>query len=132
MVKLVRRTDWVNMLAGYVTLPALAFNIVMEAGVAPESWLDFAMAAMLATYLTFLVMFVVSVAVGKARFLIATMQGVAASFDHIGFLGIPLAHTLYGTEAALAVLVMLVSARMMHALLFPVLVLLARPAHRQG
>jgi predicted permease len=55
------------------------------------------------------------------------MQATAASYGSVGFLGVPLVHTLWGTEAALAALVVLVSVRVMHALVLPVLVFLARP-----
>ncbi|NND49518.1 MAG: hypothetical protein HKN60_04635, partial [Rhizobiales bacterium] len=40
---------------------------------------------------------------------------------------IPLSHTLFGTQAALAAIVVLVAARLTHAVLLPVLVLVARP-----
>ena len=65
----------------------------------------------------------VSVAVGGARLPVATLQATAASFGGIGFLGIPLAHTLLGMEAALAAVLALVAARLTHAVVLPVLIL---------
>jgi hypothetical protein len=114
-------------LVSNVMLPALVFAVVGEARIDEIASFPFALAGMAASYLAFMVMFVVAATLAASRFAEATMQGAAASYGGIGYLGVPVVYALLGSQAALAAVLMLVSVTLLHAVLLPVLHVLARP-----
>ena len=114
-------------LVSRVALPALVFVVVAEARIEQIAAFPFVLAVMVASYLTFMVMFVVAVTVAASRPGEAAMQGAAAGYGGIGYLGVPLVQALFGSGAALAAVLMLVSVTLLHAVLLPALHVLARP-----
>lgn len=91
---------WLNILIVYFALPAMIFLTVSATPF--EKLIDwpFVLATSLATYLTFIVPFIVSVFILQTRITAAAIQGTSASFGNVGYMGLPLAVAFFGPEAA--------------------------------
>lgn len=110
-----------NVLVSYMALPALVFSIV--AGTPPRALLPggFIVAAVLATYLTFMMAFIVMVSVGRMRIGAAALQASAASHGNASHLGVPLSASLFGGEGALAAVLVLWFGTLVQYVLVPAL-----------
>lgn len=91
---------WLNILIVYFALPSMIFLTV--AATPFDKLIDwpFVLATTLATYLTFIVPFIVSVFIWRTRITTAAIQGTSASFGNVGYMGLPLAVAFFGPEAA--------------------------------
>jgi len=91
---------WLNAFVVYFALPALIFLTVAAAPF--ERLIDwpFVLATTLATYLAYILPFILFVFVLGNRITDAAIQGTSASYGNVGYMGLPLAVAFFGTEAA--------------------------------
>lgn len=91
---------WLNAFIVYFSLPALIFLTVAAAPF--ERLIDwpFVLATTLATYLAFILPFILFVFVFRTSVTIAAIQGTSASYGNVGYMGLPLAVAFFGKEAA--------------------------------
>lgn len=95
-----RELVWLNIFIVYFAVPALIFRLVARAPVQELGNWTFIVATTVATYLVFMLMFVVAVVVDRCGTRTATLQGVSASYGNIGYMGVPLAVVLFGEAGA--------------------------------
>ncbi|NNE22773.1 MAG: AEC family transporter [Rhizobiales bacterium] len=91
---------WLNILIVYFALPAMIFLTVSATPFDKLIDWPFVLATSLATYLTFIVPFIISVFILRTRITAAAIQGTSASFGNVGYMGLPLAVAFFGREAA--------------------------------
>ena len=91
---------WLNILIIYVALPALIYLTI--AATPFEKLIDwpFILATTLATYIVFILPFIISVFILRTRITTAAIQATSASYGNVGYMGLPLAVAFFGQEAA--------------------------------
>lgn len=91
---------WLNIFLIRFALPALIFLVVAAAPF--ERLIDwpFITATTAATATAFLIVFLISLYGLRTPFTIAALQGTAASYGNVGYMGLPLAVAFFGPQAA--------------------------------
>ena len=92
---------WLNFFIIYIALPALFFKIIGKTPVAELTRFDFILASLAATYTVFAVIYLAGRYVRKNAIGEATVQGLAAAYGNIGYLGPGIALAAFGEAAAL-------------------------------
>jgi hypothetical protein len=92
---------WLNFFIIYIALPALFFKIIGKTPVAELTRFDFILASLAATYTVFAVIYLVGRYVRGNTIGEATVQGLAAAYGNIGYLGPGIALAAFGEAAAL-------------------------------
>lgn len=92
--------QWLNIFLIWFALPALIFLVVAAAPF--EKLIDWPYVATTTsvTVVAFLAVFVVSWRLLGFAFKVAALQGTAASYGNVGYMGLPLAVAFFGPEAA--------------------------------
>ncbi|GAA6213196.1 AEC family transporter [Hyphomicrobiales bacterium 4NK60-0047b] len=92
---------WLNRFIIYAALPPLIFQIIRKAP--PEGLLNlpFFMGTTLSTFIIFALTAITMRLVYQASLTKMGIQGAAASYGNIGYIGLPLCLGIFGTEAAI-------------------------------
>lgn len=112
---------WLNTFIIYVALPALFFKLVSRTPIEQLARVDFILANVSATYLVFALIFAVGLALRRATVGEATIQGLAAAYGNIGFMGPGLALLAFGEPAAVPVALVFCFENMLHFMVTPAL-----------
>lgn len=112
---------WLNTFIIYAALPALFFKLLAKTPVEQLASWDFIFANLSATFIIFILVFLVAVAIGRSSIAIGTIQGLAAAYGNIGYMGPALAILTFGEVAAVPVALIFCFENVMHFTLTPTL-----------
>ena len=112
---------WLNTFIIYVSLPALFFKLVSKTPIEQLTRVDFILANVSATYLVFALIFAVGLFFRRASVGEATVQGLAAAYGNIGYMGPGLALLAFGEPAAVPVALVFCFENMLHFMVAPAL-----------
>ncbi len=112
---------WLNTFIIYIALPALFFKLVSRTPIEQLTRVDFILANVSATYLVFGLIFAIGLFLRRANVAEATMQGLAAAYGNIGYMGPGLAILALGERAAVPVALVFCFENMMHFMIAPAL-----------
>ncbi|TCV64446.1 hypothetical protein EDE05_12359 [Neorhizobium sp. R1-B] len=94
---------WMNTFIIYAALPALFFKLVSRTPVEQLTRADFIFGEIAATYLVFLLLFLIGFFIRRNSFEDCTIQAFAGSYGNIGYMGPGLALLAFGEAAAVPV-----------------------------
>lgn len=103
-----RGLHWLNIFVFYFALPPFIFLTVAASDPAKITNLAFIAGTTLASYLTFLLVFVPSALFQSGGLTRAALQASAASYGNVGYLGVPLVAAAFGPEVAVAATLVMV------------------------
>ncbi|MCP4318816.1 MAG: AEC family transporter [Hyphomicrobiales bacterium] len=112
---------WLNIFVIYLALPALFFKLLARTPIEELARLDFVLASLLSTYFIFALVFAIAVAIGRNTIAIGTIQGLAAAYGNIGYMGPSIAILAFGEKAAIPVALIFCFENMMHFAIAPCL-----------
>lgn len=112
---------WLNTFIIYIALPALFFKLVSKTPIEQLTRADFIVANVGATYLVFGLIFIVGLYLRRATVAEATVQGLAAAYGNIGYMGPGLALLAFGERAAVPVALVFCFENMLHFTVAPAL-----------
>lgn len=92
---------WLNFFIIYISLPALFFKIIGRTPVDELARFDFIFASLAATYTAFAAIFLIGRFWRRSPIGESTVQGLAAAYGNIGYLGPGIAFAAFGEQAAL-------------------------------
>lgn len=125
---------WLNTFIIYIALPALFFKLVAKTPIEQPTRIDFILANVSATYLVFTLIFAAGLLLRRATTREATIQGLAAAYGNIGYMGPGLALLAFGEPAAVPVALIFCFENMLHFSIAPALMALGggekQPLHR--
>ena len=121
----VEALGWLNTFIIYIALPALFFKLVAKTPVEQLTRVDFILANVGATYLVFGLIFAIGLWLRRATIGEATIQGLAAAYGNIGYMGPGLALLAFGEPAAVPVALVFCFENMLHFTVAPALMALA-------
>ena len=116
---------WLNTFIIYISLPALFFKLVSKTPIEQLTRVDFILANISATYLVFALIFAAGLFLRRATMKEATVQGLAAAYGNIGYMGPGLALLAFGEPAAVPVALVFCFENMLHFTVAPALMALA-------
>ena len=116
---------WLNTFIIYISLPALFFKLVSKTPVEQLTRIDFIAANISATYLVFGVIFAAGLFLRRTTVGEATVQGLAAAYGNIGYMGPGLALLAFGEPAAVPVALVFCFENMLHFTAAPALMALS-------
>jgi len=123
---------WLNIFIIYVSLPALFFKLIAKTPIEQLTRFDFIVTDVGTTYMVFGVIFVIGWLGRDAPVPEATVQGLAAAYGNIGYMGPGLALLAFGERAAVPVALIFCFENMLHFIVAPALISLGgnekRPA----
>jgi len=117
---------WLNRLIIYAALPALIFQIVRKAPVDQVLNIPFFLGTSLSTYLIFVITLTLMIVIYRAPLRQAAIQGSAASYGNIGYIGLPLTLSVFGPEAAIPAILVFCFDNTMQFVLVPLLMALGK------
>lgn len=94
---------WLNIFIIYLALPALFFKLVARTPFDELTRFDFILSTLAVTYTIFAIAFLLGRVLRRASVAEATMQGLAAAYGNIGYMGPGLALLAFGEKAAVPV-----------------------------
>jgi hypothetical protein len=112
---------WLNALVWYFALPALIFQTIAGAPFERLLNVPFLLGTSLSTYIVFIFMVSVSVLVFGSRLHVAGIQGSAASYGNVGYMGLGLVVAALGPEAAIPAILILCTDNAVQFVLVPLL-----------
>ncbi|SFJ16139.1 hypothetical protein SAMN04515648_2940 [Phyllobacterium sp. CL33Tsu] len=115
---------WMNTFIVYVALPALFFQILSKTPVAELTQWGFIIGCTASTFLIFMAMFVVAF-VRTRRIDESTIQGLAAAYGNIGYMGPALAILAFGAPAAVPVALIFCFDNTLHFVMAPLMMALS-------
>ncbi|SDP12680.1 hypothetical protein SAMN05428967_1299 [Phyllobacterium sp. YR620] len=115
---------WMNTFIVYVALPALFFQILSKTPVAELTQWGFIIGCTASTFLIFMAMYVVAF-VRTRRIDESTIQGLAAAYGNIGFMGPALAILAFGAPAAVPVALIFCFDNTLHFVMAPLMMALS-------
>ncbi|MET3612673.1 putative permease [Rhizobium aquaticum] len=115
---------WLNIFIVYVALPALFFKLISRTPVEQLTRFDFIVTDVGTTYAIFGVIFVIGWLGRDASIPEATLQGLAAAYGNIGYMGPGLALLAFGERAAVPVALIFCFENMLHFIVAPALIAL--------
>lgn len=123
---------WLNIFIIYVALPALFFKLISKTPIEQLTRFDFIVADVGTTYMVFAVIFAIGWLGRDVSIPEATVQGLAAAYGNIGYMGPGLALLAFGERAAVPVALIFCFENMLHFIVAPALISLGgkdrRPA----
>ena len=87
---------WLNVFVIYIALPALFFQLLARTPVEKLASIGFIAATTLATFVIFVVGFVLALVRSLADIPVATIQGLAGAYGNIGYMGPGIAMAAFG------------------------------------
>lgn len=122
---------WLNTFIIYIALPALFFKLVSKTPIEQLTRVDFILANVSATYLVFGLIFAAGLFLRRATVGEATVQGLAAAYGNIGYMGPGLALLAFGEPAAVPVALVFCFENMLHFMAAPALMSLSGGERRR-
>lgn len=116
---------WMNFFIIYLALPALFFQLLSETPVEKFTEWRFIAASMMATYMVFLLIFGFGYFRHGRTIEVPTIQGFAACYGNIGYMGPGIALLAFGEAAAVPVALVFCFENMMHFIVAPFLMALS-------
>lgn len=116
---------WLNTFIIYVALPALFFKLLSKTPVEKLASWDFITANLSVTFVIFLIVYFISKLVLRERMPEATIQGLAAAYGNIGYMGPALAILTFGEQAAVPVALIFCFENVMHFTIAPTMMALS-------
>jgi predicted permease len=110
---------WLNFFIIYVSLPALFYKIIGRTPVSDLTRFDFIFTSLSATYTVFAVIYLVGRYLGRHSVGESTVQGLAAAYGNIGYLGPGIALAAFGETAALPLALIFAFENMAHFTVAP-------------
>ncbi|MFM2281636.1 MAG: hypothetical protein RLZZ444_3867 [Pseudomonadota bacterium] len=110
---------WLNFFIIYVSLPALFFKIIGRTPVEELTRFDFILTSLAATYTLFALIYLVGRYVRGNPVGESTIQGLAAAYGNIGYLGPGIALAAFGEAAALPLALIFAFENMVHFTVAP-------------
>lgn len=123
---------WLNFFIVYIALPPLFYKYLSATPVEEFKNYRFFFSAVGVTFVVFLACFLIALLVRRTGTATATMQGLAAAYGNIGYLGPPLAIAAFGPEAAVPVALIFTLENTMHFTLAPLLMAFADGSNKQS
>ena len=123
---------WLNTFIIYVSLPALFFKLLSQTPIEQLARWDFVLTSMFITYTVFALVFAAVILLRRAPVGEATIQGLAAAYGNIGYMGPGIAILAFGELAAVPVALIFCFENIMHFTIAPLMIALSggdnRPA----
>jgi len=116
---------WLNTFIIYAALPALFFKLLSKTPVEKLASWDFVTANLSVTFTIFLIVYFISKIILRARMPEATIQGLAAAYGNIGYMGPALAILTFGEQAAVPVALIFCFENVMHFTIAPTMMALS-------
>ncbi|MBL4740558.1 MAG: AEC family transporter [Sneathiella sp.] len=116
---------WLNTFIIYAALPALFFKLLSKTPVEKLASWDFVAANLSVTFTIFLIVYCISKILLRARMPEATIQGLAAAYGNIGYMGPALAILTFGEQAAVPVALIFCFENVMHFTIAPTMMALS-------
>jgi malonate transporter and related proteins len=117
----VEALGWMNTFIIYVALPALFFQLLSRTPIEKLTEWSFIAASVCATALVFTVVFMIAYIREKGDLGVPTIQGLAAAYGNIGYMGPGIALLAFGESAAVPVALIFCFENIMHFTLAPLL-----------
>ncbi len=115
---------WLNTFIIYAALPALFFKIIGKTPLSELARFDFILTSLAATYTVFLLVFLAGRYITRSSLADATIQGLAAAYGNIGYLGPGIALAAFGEAAAVPLALIFAFENMVHFSVAPALMAL--------
>jgi predicted permease len=112
---------WLNVYILYFALPALFFKLISRTPVHELARFDFILADVAATYAMFGLVLAIALSLRRAPLREATIQGLAAAYGNIGYMGPGLALLALGERAAVPVALIFSVENVLHFITAPAL-----------
>ncbi len=110
---------WLNTFIIYAALPALFFKLLSTTPVEKLASWDFILANLSVTFALFLLVFFTGILVLREKIPPATIQGLAAAYGNIGYMGPAIAILAFGEKAAVPVALIFCFENVMHFVIAP-------------
>ncbi len=123
---------WLNVFIVYVSLPALFFKLISRTPVEQLTRFDFIVTDIGTTYAVFVVIFAIGWLGRDSSVPEATVQGLAAAYGNIGYMGPGLALLAFGERAAVPVALIFCFENMLHFIVAPALISLGGKGQRSA
>lgn len=111
---------WMNTFIVYVALPAMFFQILSRTPVSELTQWGFIIGCTASTFCIFAIMFIIGM-VRTRRIDESTIQGLAAAYGNIGYMGPPLAILAFGAPAAVPVALIFCFDNIFHFVMSPLM-----------
>lgn len=111
---------WMNTFIVYVALPAMFFQILSRTPVSELTQWGFIIGCTASTFCIFAIMFLIGM-VRTRRIDESTIQGLAAAYGNIGYMGPPLAILAFGAPAAVPVALIFCFDNIFHFVMSPLM-----------
>lgn len=115
---------WMNTFIIYVALPCLFFQLLSRTPVEKLTEWTYIFGSVAATYLVFSIMFVIAVWRTRGELGESTIQGLAAAYGNIGYMGPGIALLAFGEAAAVPVALIFCFENIMHFAIAPLMMAL--------
>lgn len=112
---------WMNIFIIYVALPALFFRLLSQTPVSEFANIGFIALSALMTFSVFMLVFAIAMLGNRRNIGESAIQGFAAAYGNIGYLGPPLALAAFGPKAGVPVALIFCFENAMHFTLAPLL-----------
>ncbi|MBB2970757.1 AEC family transporter [Mesorhizobium sp. RMAD-H1] len=121
----VEALGWMNTFIVYVALPALFFQLLSKTPVAELTEWRFVVGTTLSTLTVFLLMFAIAMVRSRRDIASSTIEGLAAAYGNIGYMGPGLALLAFGPAAAVPVAMVFCFDNTLHFTMAPLMMALA-------
>lgn len=115
---------WMNTFIIYVALPCLFFQLLSRTPVEKLIEWGFIAASVLATFIIFACVFAIGFLREKGDLAVPTIQGLAAAYGNIGYMGPGIALLAFGEDAAVPVALIFCFENVMHFAIAPLMMAL--------
>jgi len=122
---------WLNFFVIYIALPPMFFRLLSKTPISEFANTTFLFCATGATLAVFIIGFLLARLLNRGNTQVATIQGLAAAYGNIGYLGPPLAITAFGPEAGVPVALIFCLDNTMHFTITPLLMSLGSGERRK-
>lgn len=112
---------WLNVFVIYLALPALFFQLISKTPVEKLASVSFIAATTLGTFVVFASIFAIAMLRTRGDVPAATIQGLAAAYGNIGYMGPGLALVAFGSAAAVPVALIFCFDNTMHFIVAPLM-----------
>ncbi|GLQ06294.1 AEC family transporter [Sneathiella chinensis] len=123
---------WLNTFIIYAALPALFFKLLSKTPVEQLASWDFVLSNLAVTFSLFLLIFLVGACIRRSTTPEATIQGLAAAYGNIGYMGPAVAILTFGERAAVPVALIVCFENVMHFIVAPTFMAVAGGDKRNG
>ena len=115
---------WMNFYIIYIALPALFYQLLSSTPVSQFSQIEFILVSIGSTFAIFCLVFLIA-RWRKTNLPEATIQGLAAAYGNIGYMGIPLGLAAFGPAAGVPVALIFCFENAMHFIVAPLFMALS-------